>query len=43
MLLIENLMGLPALPERGFEVVAFPLRLVGENGGPARVVAEVNA
>ena len=38
-LLIENLMGLPSLPEQGFEVLAFPLRLAGENGGPARVVA----
>ena len=40
-LLIENLMGLPALPADGFEVIAFPLRLAGENGGPARVVASI--
>jgi arylformamidase len=40
-LLIENLMGLPQLPAAGFEVTAFPLRLVGENGAPTRVVAEV--
>jgi kynurenine formamidase len=38
-LLIENLIGLPALPAGDFEVIAFPLRLTGENGGPARVVA----
>ena len=38
-LLIENLMGLPTLPADGFDVIAFPLRLEGENGGPARVVA----
>ena len=38
-LLIENLVGLPRLPANGFEVIAFPLRLEGENGGPARVVA----
>lgn len=38
-LLIENLVGLPHLPANGFEVIAFPLRLEGENGGPARVVA----
>jgi kynurenine formamidase len=38
-LLIENLMGLPDLPGDDFEVIAFPLRLEGENGGPARVVA----
>jgi len=40
-LLIENLMGLPALPADGFELIAFPLRLTGENGGPARVVASI--
>ncbi len=40
-LLLENLLGLPSLPADGFEVSAFPLRLEGENGGPARVVAEV--
>lgn len=40
-LLIENLMGLPQLPEQDFEVIAFPLRLTGENGGPARVVANL--
>jgi kynurenine formamidase len=41
-LLIENLMGLPGLPDDSFEVMAFPLKLVGENGGPARVVAELD-
>ncbi|MQA73403.1 MAG: hypothetical protein GEU88_03450 [Solirubrobacterales bacterium] len=40
-LLIENLMGLPDLPADDFEVIAFPLRLEGENGGPARVVASL--
>lgn len=40
--LIENLMGLPALPPEDFEVIAFPLRLEGENGGPARVVASLS-
>ncbi|MFL5818819.1 MAG: cyclase family protein [Conexibacter sp.] len=40
-LLIENLMGLPALPERDFDVLSFPLRIEGENGAPARVVASV--
>ncbi len=39
-LLIENLMRLSELPADGFEVTAFPLRLVGQNGGPTRVVAE---
>lgn len=42
-LLIENLLGLPELPPEGFTIMAFPLRLVGENGSPARVVAEVPA
>jgi arylformamidase len=41
-LLIENLMRLPELPRDGFDVIAFPLRLVGENGAPARVIAELN-
>jgi kynurenine formamidase len=31
---------LPELPRDGFDVMAFPLRLTGENGGPTRVVAE---
>jgi arylformamidase len=41
-LLIENLMRLPELPRDGFNVMAFPLMLVGENGGPTRVVVELN-
>jgi arylformamidase len=41
-LLIENLMHLPELPRDGFEVMAFPLKLVGENGGPTRVVVKLN-
>ncbi|HSD48715.1 MAG TPA: cyclase family protein [Actinomycetota bacterium] len=40
-LLIENLMHLSELPRDGFTVSAFPLRIVGENGAPARVVAEL--
>jgi arylformamidase len=40
-LLIENLMRLPELPRSDFEVMAFPLKLVGENGGPTRVVVEL--
>ncbi len=40
-LLIENLMRLPELPTDRFTVTAFPLRIVGENGAPARVVAEI--
>lgn len=40
-LLIENLVGIAALPPDGFTVFAFPLRVAGENGAPARVVAEL--
>lgn len=40
-LLIENLLGIAALPPTGFTVYAFPLRVAGENGSPARVVAEL--
>jgi kynurenine formamidase len=39
--LIENLMGLRALPPDGFEVIAFPQRLAGESAAPARVVASI--
>jgi arylformamidase len=39
--LIENLMGLEALPATGFEVIAFPQRLAGESAAPARVVASI--
>jgi kynurenine formamidase len=39
--LIENLMGLRALPREGFEVIAFPHRLAGESAAPARVVASI--
>jgi arylformamidase len=40
-LLIENLMRVPQLPADGFTVSAFPIRIAGENGAPARVVAEL--
>jgi kynurenine formamidase len=40
-LLIENLMGLDALPPDGFEVIAFPMRLTGGTGAPARVIASI--
>jgi kynurenine formamidase len=36
---IERLAGLSALPQTGFEVACFPLRIVGGSAGPARVVA----
>jgi kynurenine formamidase len=36
---IERLANLAALPQTGFEVACFPLRIVGGSAGPARVVA----
>ena len=36
---IERLAGLGALPLSGFELFAFPLKVVGGSAGPARVVA----
>jgi kynurenine formamidase len=38
---IERLAGLDQLPLTGFEVFAFPLKVVGGSAGPARVVALV--
>jgi arylformamidase len=40
--LIENLVGLHRLPGSGFTIAAFPLRVVGGNGAPARAVARVS-
>ena len=42
-LLVENLLRLSELPRKGFRVFCFPLRLTGQNGAPARVIAEINA
>lgn len=36
---IERLVNLAALPQKGFEVACFPLKIVGGSAGPARVVA----
>jgi len=38
---IERLVNLGALPDTGFKVACFPLRLAGASGAPARVVAIV--
>jgi kynurenine formamidase len=38
---IERLFNLAALPDTGFKVACFPLRIVGASGAPARVVAIV--
>lgn len=37
----ENLAGLDALPPRGFEVVALPMKIAGGSGGPLRAIALV--
>lgn len=39
---IERLVNLGSLPETGFKVACFPLRIVGASGAPARVVAIVD-
>ena len=38
---LENLIGLQELPERGFQIVALPIKITGGTGGPARVIALV--
>ncbi len=38
---IERLFNLGALPEQGFQVACFPLRIVGASAAPARVVGIV--
>lgn len=37
----ENLAGLRDLPDRGFEVIALPMKIAGGSGGPLRVIAVV--
>jgi kynurenine formamidase len=37
----ENVAGLDALPPRGFEVIALPMKIRGGTGGPLRIVARV--
>lgn len=39
---IERLANLAALPEKGFTVACFPLRVVGGSAGPARVVGIID-
>lgn len=40
---LENLRGLEGLPATGFLLVALPMKIADGTGGPARVVAVVNA
>jgi kynurenine formamidase len=37
----ENLAKLPDLPDRGFDVIALPMKIAGGTGGPLRIVAVV--
>ncbi len=36
---LENLAHLDRLPDRGFDIVALPLKIAGGSGGPVRIVA----
>jgi kynurenine formamidase len=38
---MEQLTNLGALPPKGFEVMVFPLKIVGASAAPARVVAVI--
>ena len=37
----ENLANFPDLPDRGFDVIALPMKIAGGTGGPLRIVAVV--
>jgi kynurenine formamidase len=37
----ENLTELQSLPDRGFEVIALPIKIAGGTGGPLRIIAVV--
>ena len=37
----ENLANLSQLPDRGFEVIALPMKIAGGSGGPLRIMAAV--
>lgn len=38
----ENLAELQSLPDRGFEVIALPMKIAGGTGGPLRIIAVVS-
>lgn len=38
----ENLAALHQLPDRGFEVIALPMKIAGGTGGPLRIIAVVS-
>ena len=37
----ENLANLSILPDKGFDVIALPMKIAGGSGGPLRIVAVV--
>jgi len=39
----ENLADLSQLPERGFDVIALPMKIAGGTGGPLRIIAVIPA
>ena len=36
---LENVANLEALPEKGFWIVALPMKIAGGSGGPLRIIA----
>jgi kynurenine formamidase len=39
----ENLASVSRLPERGFEIIALPMKIAGGSGGPLRIIAVIPA
>ena len=39
----ENLANLGQLPQRGFEIIALPMKIAGGSGGPLRMIAVIRA
>ena len=37
----ENLVNLQNLPEKGFDVIALPMKIAGGTGGPLRIIAVI--
>jgi kynurenine formamidase len=37
----ENLADLSRLPDKGFDVIALPMKIAGGTGGPLRIVAVI--
>lgn len=37
--IFENLANLDQLPEKGFTIIALPMRIQGSSGGPIRIIA----